>query len=89
MSNEQKIFNDQFNRSPRFRKLVKQVTAAQECYAKHGDAGHGFINSTEDEINTLGSATDFDILQGVGKIEPRKHGSDRRYISLSNVEVTG
>lgn len=93
MSNEQtkaqKEFNQRMLATPRFRKVVKQVTAARECYAKHGDAGHGFINATEDEINSLANAADFDVLQGVGMIEPRKHGSDRHYISLSNVMVTG
>lgn len=75
--------------SRRFRRIVGMVNKGQECYQKHGDPAHGFINQMEEDISKIATPEDIDILVGTENMHPRRDGSPRNYLDLSSIEVTG
>lgn len=82
-------FSNLFRSSPRFRKVVKMANEGRDCYAKHGDAGHGFINQREEDINKTATLDDIETLISVNMMQPRRDGQTNFYLALDNVEVTG
>lgn len=69
--------------TPRLRTFMSFANKARDCYNKHEDAGHGFINEMEEKINQTASADEIDVLSQNGILSGPIHNNKNRYILVS------